>query len=322
MAGIIITVDADDLGADYQSLRAALDNAVTTFGIAAPDWPLFVVKNPGTMVVYATPDRLGTCPYFEIVAHEDFYFRGVINPALAYLSYGADDQANITIRAMTILRGIQFASTGTNNAITVVSEGGLAFDTDIEDCAFISTGSSRCFSSATELEAASNLVVKNSLMVGGTSGIWTNNSANNRFYQYTIVDNDVGLDRPFGTVNFYNCLFGGNTDDFIGIFVFNEGTDWNGSNNIVSGSYAPGSGSIADATFTFEDAVGGDYRLAESDSSGAEGGGADLSATAYPVPFDVGGRVRPTFPTIGMWELAPVLPTTGDNNPIMFGMNF
>jgi hypothetical protein len=115
------------------------------------------------------------------------------------------------------------------------------------------------------------------------------------------------------TLTTNNCLFNDTAGSPVG---------WGGAGthagdyNASTDATATGANSIDNASFTFVNAGAGDFRIDASDTSGAIGGGADLSADAnLPVTLDAGGQTRPSAPTIGMWEADPVV-AGGGSPPI------
>jgi hypothetical protein len=121
-----------------------------------------------------------------------------------------------------------------------------------------------------------------------------------------------GFRRQGGTVTVQNCLADANAgDDFLGTL----GGDYNAS----SDGTAPGANSITSATFSFESASSG--VLDASDTSGAIGGGIDLSADAsLPVVLDIFGEAYLDPPSMGINEAG--VASNIIYNTIIFGANF
>ena len=298
MAAVELIVDFDDPSADYPYLAYAFTQAVDNHDISAPDWPKFIVKNGGTLPLQYSSTHLGTCPYFEVVAAPGYEFEGVYDETKARVHVTSGAYA-WTPQALTYMTGVQIISDATD-ALYLFD----ATEIHITNCGLRAGGSGR---QTTRVNGSGALLVARNcvaLPAINNNGFNVNNGTAH-YLNCTARGNRVGFRQFGGTGHIVNCLSDdSDTADFQGTWSTNL-------HNISSDGTASGTGAITSATVTF--AAAGSAILDVSDASGAMGGGADLSAATYPVPLDIVGQTRPTLPTIGVYELDPVVEGGGDD---------
>lgn len=121
----------------------------------------------------------------------------------------------------------------------------------------------------------------------------------------TITDlsrDGFNIESGTASVECNNCLVSDSGWEDFGV----SGGTFSGDYNAGQDASVPGGNSISSSIFTFVDAAGDDFQLDPLDSSGAIGGGADLSAHAtLPVTHDFLGNPFAPAPTIGAIENNP-----------------
>lgn len=198
--------------------------------------------------------------------------------------------SNLIISAVQIV----FSSAGSSYSSGIGQWSGVSSLT-IDKCIIRHTGTKGAEIHGTSLQVSgstykvSNCIVYDFDTQAAASGGIRSHLATAYFYNNTVYNCGRGIFRnSSGTVIAKNNIAQNCTDGFSG--TFNEASNHNLSD---IASDAPGANSIT-ATVTFVNAAGGNFALADSDTSGAKEGGTDLSADPnLPVTTDITGAARP-----------------------------